>query len=97
MYSLEDHILYALWMVLSNRPPQEGAHHASARFGPGFMHVKDAQSTSSCPIMLGIILNVYESRVITGSLLRRKLPQTLGLRVKLADRITFKKRKERKE
>jgi hypothetical protein len=60
------------------------------------MHVKDAQSTSSCPIMLGIILNVYESRVITGSLLETKLPQTLGLRVKLANRMISKTKKRGK-
>lgn len=64
------------------------------------MHVKDAQSTSSCPIMLGIVLNVYESRVITDSLLQTKLPQTLGLRVKLADHMikieTRKKKQEKK-
>jgi hypothetical protein len=37
--------------------------------------------------MLGIILNVYESGMVTGSLLETKLPQILGLRVKLANRI----------
>jgi hypothetical protein len=50
--------------------------------------------------MLGIVLNVYESRVITDSLLQTKLPQTLGLRVKLADHMikieTRKKKQEKK-
>jgi hypothetical protein len=75
-------------MVLFSTPLREGAHHASARFGPSPLHVKDAQtdkhSRALCLASVGMSNGLHaedkaygNASIKSGIIIEEQLSQTL--------------------